>query len=509
MTQFLRTRELCKAYPGVVAAKDVSLAIAAGEIIGFVGKNGAGKSTVVKMLAGVASPDSGMITIDDDVVEVRAPGDATKNGLFFVHQELNDIPELSVAENISLGLGFPRTAGLINWPVLQDHARHALGRLSHPEIHPKEEVGRLTIAQRRIVMIARALVQSARLIVLDEPSASLTDKEIDKLHGVVRALAADGVAVLYVSHRLQEILSLTSRILVMRDGALVATLDTGDLREERLIAEITGKAVKRIVPRAISRPEQTRPPALEVVDLVRHGSPERYSFTVHSGEVLGIAGLAGAGRTELMRAVVGADPLDAGRVSVLGRTIASPSPRRALAAGVALVSEDRRHEGGVFSFSVLRNITLSSLQKHRVADWLPIPSVHSEAAEVSALMDRLAIRAPGPDTPFGNLSGGNQQKALLARAMASNAQVLILDEPTHGIDVGAKEEIYSLVAELAERGKAIVFISSEFNEVLRVSDRIMVMREGRIVETIANHDLDEQSLLEHCYGERPAEYVGN
>lgn len=499
MMTFLQTRGLSKSYPGVVAARDVSLDIGAGEVIGFVGKNGAGKSTVVRILAGVARPDSGSIVIDGQDVKFESPKEATESGLFFVHQELNDIPELSVAENISLGFGFPKAAGLIDWAALQGRAREALERLSHPEISPKEEVGRLSVAQRRIVMIARAMVQKARLIVLDEPSASLTDKEIDKLHGVVRALAAEGVAILYVSHRLQEILSLTSRILVMRDGALVASHNTDDLSEEGLIAEITGQRAKISVQREIQRPNPGQPPALKVVDLGRHGSVERYGFEIHAGEVLGIAGLAGSGRSELVRAVVGADPIDAGTVSVLGRTIGSPSPRRALAAGIALVSEDRRHEGCVFSFSVLRNITLSSLRKHRIAKWLPVPSSRSEEAEAEALIDRLSIRTPGPGEPIGNLSGGNQQKVLLARALASDAEVLVLDEPTHGIDVGAKEEIYGLVAELAQSGKAIVFISSEFNEVLRVSDKILVLREGRVVETIGNQDLDEQSLLEHCY----------
>lgn len=500
MTPFLETHELTKTYPGVLAAQSVSLQIDAGEVIGFVGKNGAGKSTIVRMLAGVTSPDKGTVKIDGCAVELNAPADATKHGLFFVHQELSDIPELSVAENISLGLGFPKRKGLIDWPALAARARHALKQLSHEEILPFVKVASLTIAQRRIVMIARALVEKARLIVLDEPSASLTDKEIDKLHGVVRMLSQEGVAVLYVSHRLQEILSLTTKILVMRDGHLVATHRTADLSEDDLIAEITGKTARPIEERVANAPNRSRTPVLEVRSLMPRGASSAFDFVLYPGEVLGLAGLAGAGRTELMRAVIGADSALNGTVLIDGKQVKNLTPKTALANGIALVSEDRRHEGGIFAFSILRNISLSSLSKHRLHKWLPIPSVASEKSEADKLIERLAIRTPGSEQMIGNLSGGNQQKVLLARALASNARILILDEPTHGIDVGAKEEIYGLVADLAAQGKSVIFVSSEFNEVLRVSDRIMILREGAHVETIHNGNLDEQTLLEHCYG---------
>ena len=507
-TPFLEVRNLSKQYPGVVAARDVSFDILPGQIVGFVGKNGAGKSTVVKILAGVTRPDGGEIRLDGERLTLASPNDAFANGLSCVHQELNDIPDLSVAENISLGLGFPRTRGpFIDRSRLAGTAARALGRLQHGDIDPHDKVGDLSIARRRVTMIARALTQRARLIVLDEPSASLTDIEIQHLHAVVRTLKAEGVAVVYVSHRLPEILALTDRVLVMRDGHLVADHQCCDLDEDKLLVEITGKADRRPAGTQgtgiVGDADRTVLPALSVRDLRRRGECHAYGFDLHRGEVLGIAGLAGSGRTELVRAIIGADPVDAGDISVNGRPVRIRNPRDALGHGMAMVSEDRRSQGCVFAFSILRNITLSSLKRHRRIGALPVPHSRREKATAEGLVGRLAIKARGVETEIGSLSGGNQQKVLLARVLARECSILILDEPTHGIDVGAKEEIYDLVRTLAAQGTAIVFISSEFGEILRISHRIIVLREGMLVDTVRNAGIDEQVLLEKCYPRTP------
>ena len=501
---FLQAHRLSKQFPGVIAASDVTFDIAPGEVIGFVGKNGAGKSTVVRMLVGVTRPDSGEIRLDGSRLTLASPNDALALGLACVHQELNDIPQLSVAENISLGIGYPRTRGcFIDRTKLSDIANQALGRLRHTDINPRAKVGDLSIARRRITMIARALVRRARLVVLDEPSASLTDTEIQHLHAVVRTLKDEGVSVIYVSHRLQEILSLTDRVLVMRDGRMVADHESRHLDEDKLIVEITGKTARRTVqtekPRAAANGTATLPPVLSVRNLRRKGECETYSFDLHRGEVLGVAGLAGSGRTELARALIGADPVDGGDIAVSGRPVRIRSPRNALGQGIAMVSEDRRSQGCIFAFSVLRNITLSSLKRHRIVGALPVPHGRREQDTARALIGRLAIKTPTVEVEVGSLSGGNQQKVLLARVLAQDFSVLILDEPTHGIDVGAKEEIYDLVRTLAAHGHAILFISSEFGEILRVSDRIIVLRERKLVDTVQNTDIDEQFLLERCY----------
>ena len=502
---FLQARGLCKQFPGVVAASEVTFDIAPSEVIGFVGKNGAGKSTVVRILAGVTQPDSGEISLDGKHVTLASPNDALARGLSSVHQELNDIPELSVAENILLGIGYPRRLGwFIDRNKLGNTARHALGRLQHDDVDPLGKVGDLSIAWRRVTMIARALAQRARLVVLDEPSASLTDIEIQNLHAVVRKLKAEGVAVIYVSHRLQEILSLTDRVLVMRDGRLVADHESCDLDEDKLIAEITGKPDRRPAtaaprPGVVTANRGAGRPILAVRNFWCRGKRETYSFDLHRGEVLGVAGLAGSGRTELMRAITGADPIDAGEIAVNGQSVRIRNPRDALSHGIAMVSEDRRSQGCIFAFSVLRNITLSSLKQHRRVERLPFPDTRKEQNTAAGLVERLSIKTHSVETEIGTLSGGNQQKVLLARVLAREFSILILDEPTHGIDVGAKEEIYDLVRTLAARGNAILFISSEFGEILRVSNRIIILRERRLVDVIQNTGIDEQVLLEKCY----------
>lgn len=501
---FLEARGLVKDYPGVRAVDHVSLGIRPGEVVGLVGKNGAGKSTVIKILAGATIPDEGQILLDGEEVHLHNPHDATLLGLSFVHQELSVVPDLSVAENVELGLGYPRRAGvLVDFSKLRRQSREVLARLGGG-IAPHVAIRTLPTAQQRLVMIARALVTQARLVVLDEPTGSLTDEETSHLFSVIRDLSADRVAVVYVSHRLEEILQITDRVVVMRDGAIVDNRPTEDFDTKTLIEEITGEdasatALQRRRNRGIGGPPDA-PTAMEVEEIEVSGKIRSASFSIRAGEILGIAGLMGSGRTELVRAVFGADHRTGGTIRIQGVEADVRRPADAIAAGIVLLPEDRRNQGLIRDFNVRRNITLGTLRDFRVTDKLPMPSVPRERQAAQSAVRDLDIKTPSDLTPATSLSGGNQQKLVLARWLRSGASVLIFDEPTHGIDVGAKEEVYTLMEQLAADGKAVVFISSEFGELVGVCHRVIVMREGNIVGEAAGDEITENRLLEYCYG---------
>jgi ABC-type sugar transport system ATPase subunit len=501
---FLEVRDLVKDYPGVRAVDHVSFEVSPGEVLGLVGKNGAGKSTVIKVLAGAVFPNEGEIFLDGEPLSIRDPHDATLLGLSFVHQELSVVPELSVAENVELGLGYPKRWGvLVDWDELRARSLEVLDRLESG-IDPRAPVGSLSVAHQRLAMIARAFVTEARLVVLDEPSAALTDEEVEHLFAVVRSLASHGVSVIYVTHRLDEIFEITDRVIVMRDGAKVADRPTSDYDSRTLIEEITGadasstglerRRSKGIGARA-DAPEVLRVEGIEVENAVHHAD-----FNLHEGEILGIAGLIGAGRTELVRALFGADRRRAGKIFLRGREVRITKPKQALSAGMVMLPEDRRNHGLVQNFTVRRNITLGTLARHRVSPAVPIPSTPKERRAANHAIDVLDIKTVSDETPAAWLSGGSQQKLVLARWIDSPSDVLIFDEPTHGIDVGAKEEVYSVMEELASAGKGVIFISSEFGELVGVCHRVIVMREGRLVAEVSGDDITERRLLEHCYG---------
>jgi ABC-type sugar transport system ATPase subunit len=490
-------RALVKRFPGVLAVDGVSIAFAPGEIVGLVGKNGAGKSTVIKALAGVVAPDAGSLVVDGRPVVLRDAHHATELGLAFVHQELPNVNELSVAENVLMGLGYPRRMGLLlDRDALRRRAAAVLVRLE-ADVDPDALVGSLSIAEQRLVSIARALAFDARLLVLDEPTASLTHAEIGHLHQVLRTLREQGVAIVYVSHRLDEILTLTDRVVVMRDGRVVGQSATAALGHGQLVAAITGRAT-----RTQSAPAQGAAVGrerLRVEGLTREGVVEDVSFSVRAGELVGLAGLAGAGRTELARLIFGADPATRGRVLVDGAPVDVGSPRDAIDAGIAMVPEDRRGQGAVMDFSIRENVTLASLPLDRAVRGIPIPSRRRERAATRRLMERLAVRAPHEETRTALLSGGNQQKVVLAKLLRRDADVLIFDEPTHGVDVEAKQELYALMAELAAAGKAVLFISSEFAELVAVCPRVLVLREGRLVSELAGDAVTEAAIVDRCY----------
>ncbi len=505
----LEVRNLRRSYPGVLAVGDFSMTLAPGEILGLVGPNGAGKSTVIKMLAGAVKPESGEILIGGEAVELSGPLHATQHGLSFVHQELTDVPNLTVAENVLLGLRYPRWVGtLVNRSAMNRAAREILHGSLEVEIDPTALNGALSVAERRLVMIARGLAAKAKVLVLDEPTASLTNDEIVHLHGVIRRVASGGTAVIYVSHRLDEIFTLTERVVVMRGGYKVADVATKSLTHGELVDHITGVAASK-------RQEITEETGagtahhhaeigeelLRVEGLARTGAVEDASFTLHRGEILGIAGLVGAGRTELMRLIYGADQPTSGEIFVQGRPVRISSPRGALKAGIVLLPEERRTQGMVVDFTIRENVTLPVLRRFRRVAGIPIPRVGRERSRTAELIDDLKIKASGPDSPVRLLSGGNQQKVVLAKWIEHGADIFIFDEPTHGIDVSGKFEVYGLMARLAKAGHGVIFISSEFEELEEVCRRVLIMSEGRLRGELRDQQVTLTNLISACYEE--------
>ena len=508
-TTLLEVRNLRRSYPGVLAVDDVSMSLASGEILGLVGPNGAGKSTVIKMLAGAVRPEAGEILLEGEPVEFAGPLDATRRGLSFVHQELTDVPNLSVAENVLLGLKYPRWAGpLVNQRAMHRRAREIITESLQVDIDPTALMTSLSVAQRRLVMIARGLATDAKVLVLDEPTASLTNDEIVHLHEVTRRVASAGTAVIYVSHRLDEIFSLTSRVVVMRGGRKVADVTTSSLDQAELIDHITGQAAE--TREAISEEagagtaKHHATPGdelLRVEGLSRPGIVEDASFVLRRGEILGIAGLVGAGRTELVRMIYGADHRAGGAIFVKGKPLRVHGPRDALGAGIVLLPEERRTQGMVVDYTIRENVTLPILRRFRFMRGVPIPKVRSERARTRELIEQLSIKAPSEEWPVRLLSGGNQQKVVLAKWIAHGADIFIFDEPTHGVDVGGKLEVYALMSRLSHAGNGVIFISSEFEELAEVCRRVLVMREGQLVGELVDEQVTVPNLISECYAQ--------
>jgi ABC-type sugar transport system ATPase subunit len=502
--ELLVLHEITKDFPGVRAVDHVSLRLERGEIHGLVGENGAGKSTLIKILAGALSRDGGEIRIAGQPVEIRSAGDATRLGLAFVHQELHLIPYFDAAENIFLGRPYPRSRlGSIDRRALRRQAAALLAQLGAP-LPVDVPVSRLSPGQQTMVSVARGLAADARLVVLDEPTAALTDRETQHLFTAIRALAARGVTVVYVSHRLQEIFELTDRVTVMRNGRTVTTQPTRELDEPALVQRMTGRAVEAVFPTRPQHPIDVRQrwesgePVLTAQRL--SGSYIRdISFTLYRGEVLGIAGLVGAGRSELLRMLYGAAPVTGGLCMLHGFGHLRPrSPGEAVRAGFVLVPEERRTQGLLLRRPIFENVTLSHLARYARAGALV--DRRREWRVTEALGRRLALHANSPRQPVAQLSGGNQQKVVFARGLAGEAQVLMLDEPTRGIDIGAKQELYQLIRQLAGQGAAILLVSSELPELLGLADRLLVLHEGRQMALLDAREVDEETVLRYCYG---------
>ncbi|MFK7777115.1 MAG: sugar ABC transporter ATP-binding protein [Gimesia sp.] len=477
-----------KTFPGVRALRGVELTLARGEVLALLGENGAGKSTLIKMLGGAHLPDSGTICIDGVDVQFSNPSEAIAAGIGIIYQEFNLIPGLAVWENIFLGR--ESSLGLVQRADEQRRAKELFSKIG-VAIPIDVPCGELSVAQQQIVEIAKALSQDVRLIVMDEPSAALTPQEVARLFAIIHDLKRSGIGVIYISHRLDEVFEIADRVLILRDGEVVGESATEHLTRSRMIEMMVGREIKNEFPKHHHAIKKTR---LEVKGLSRAHAVRDVSFEIHAGEVLGLTGLVGAGRSETARLIFGADQADAGTVLLDGVTLKIHNPRDAIQAGICLLTEDRKNQGLVLDASVRENFGLPNLDKFSVWGFV---KQKQERSAFAKYIDRLSIKIPNQEQLARNLSGGNQQKVVLAKWMEKNAEVVIFDEPTRGIDVGAKYEIYMLINELASQGKAILMISSELPEVLGMSDRILVMHEGRITGEICDvANATQQEIME-------------
>ncbi len=490
----LHVSGLLKAYGGVQALRGISLEVQRGEIMALCGENGAGKSTLAKALAGEVTPDAGTIALDGEVVTLADPATAHRLGIAVIYQELNYVPTLSVAENVLLGR-LPRRGGRVDWPATHRQARAILMPLA-PDLakRTRRPVASLPVAERQIVEIARALSLQARVIVMDEPTAALGHQDAARLFQLARQLATDGVSVIYISHRLDEVFALADRIAVLRDGAIVSVRPVAETSRARVVREMVGTDVSEFYPRRESTPGA---PLLEVRDLTRGTAIQEISFTVRAGEIVGVFGLLGSGTDMLVKALFGARRADRGEVRVAGQSLGLPTPERARRAGIALVPGERKEEGLVLGLGVRENLSLSTLgalSRRGIVDR------RRERERAAASVRALRIRTPGLEAPVGRLSGGNQQKVVLGRWLQARPRVFVLEEPTRGIDVGAKVEVYRLMEELVEGGAAVLLVSSELPEVLSMADRILVLSDGRLVAEYPRGRVTQEEVLDSAIG---------
>ena len=482
-------RGIGKVFGVVRALHEVTLDFPAGAVLALVGENGAGKSTLMRLLEGVFPPDDGEILVDGRPVRFHSPTEAHSLGIRVIHQEPEIIPNLSVAENLFLGRLPRRHGGLVDWSRLHRDAAGVLERFGmRGELRPARRCTRLSPAQRQMIEIMRAVDAGGRLIAFDEPTSSLTEEESRRLFTIIRRLAADGVAVVYISHRLPEVIALSARVAVLRDGQLVADRDAEGLTETEIARLMVGRDLSRLFNRKTAIPG----PVLLDVQALTTEAVHGVSLQVHAGEVVGLGGLVGAGRSELARGIFGYDRRLGGRITVSGRALRANSPADAIAAGIGFAPEDRKQEALLMARSVMDNITLCVPDKVSRFGFFD-PRRARGIAAVQA--DRMRIKTPSLGHPIAKLSGGNQQKAVLGRWLARAPRVLILDEPTRGIDIGAKAEIYRLIDELAAGGIGILLISSEMPELIGLADRILVMAEGRITGEVARGAANEETIL--------------
>jgi len=489
MQAFLEFRDISKAYPGVKALQSVSFAVPKGSVHGLIGENGAGKSTLIRILSGDAAANTGEIRIGGEVQHYASTRDAYHAGVAVVHQELQLVPELTVAENLRLGR-FPASGGVINFRHMFDDVGAKLRDIGI-ETDPREKVARLSIGERQMIEIAKAVMIDARVIALDEPTSSLSSRESEILFKLIERLKAEGKIILYISHRLDEIFRLCDGCTVLRDGKLAAHHESlKEVSRDQLVAEMVGREIADIWG---WRPRDLGEPRLVVDHLAGERLKHPASFAARSGEIVGFFGLVGAGRSELMRLIYGADPARQGKVSIDGEETPLGDPRKSIRNGIVLCPEDRKFDGIVQGRSVAENITISSSRHYSPGGLL---NFRKEAETAENFIKSMRIRTPSRRQDIVNLSGGNQQKVILARWLSEpDVKVLIVDEPTRGIDVGAKAEIYETLYQLAEKGLAIVVVSSELPEVMGISDRVIVMCEGHIRAEFTRADFSERKLL--------------
>ncbi|MFG1924645.1 sugar ABC transporter ATP-binding protein [Cryptosporangium sp. NPDC048952] len=483
----LEIRDIDKRFPGVHVLRGVSLTLPASHVLGVVGENGAGKSTLMKILAGAYTADAGEILIDGAPLP-SGPSAALDAGIAVIYQELSLVPEMTVVENMFLG-NLPRRGPFIDRRTARQRARAALARVGLADLDPDRRVVTLGLNVRQLVEIAKALARNARILVMDEPTAALQRDNIETLFDVVRDLRSDGIGVIYISHHLEEIFALCDSAMVLRDGQAVRTQPIHDWDESALVHAMVARELRELYP---WRPREPGPVVLEVSGLHRPPRVRGVSLQVRAGEILGIAGIAGAGRTELLKTIAGATPATSGRIAIDGKAVPVRSTRTGLRAGIVYAPEDRKTEGLLLEAPVENNLVLSALTS---TSRFGVINRRARRAAAEDLVKRFSIKASSIKQETGTLSGGNQQKIILGRVTGTRPKVILLDEPTRGIDVGAKAEIYGHVLDLAEQGAAVVLVSSELPELLGMSDRILVMRQGRIAAELGREQADQETVM--------------
>lgn len=488
----LQMSGIVKTFPGVKALNGANLNVYAGRVMALLGENGAGKSTMMKVMTGIYDKDAGTLRYQGNEVVFKGPKDSQEQGVSIIHQELNLIPELSIAENIFLGREQTNRFGKIDWQSMYQSAQALLDMLEVP-FDPRTKVGKLSIGEQQMVEIAKALSFSSNVIVMDEPTDALTDKETESLFKVIRQLKTEGKGIVYISHRLKEIFQICDDVTVMRDGSFIAETAVTDLTEDKIIEQMVGRSLKEQFPRVEASCGDV---VLKVDNLVAQ-SVNGVDLTLKAGEIVSISGLMGSGRTEFAKALYGANPASSGSIAVSGDAVRINTPAQGIAAGIVYISEDRKGDGLVVELGVRENMSLSSLAQFSHAVGI---DRSKESAAVADFITKFNIKTPSANQLIKNLSGGNQQKVAIAKGLLLNPKVLILDEPTRGVDVGARKEIYQLINEFKAKGMSILMVSSDMPEVLGMSDRIVVMHEGRITGEFSHAEATQEKLMRCAVG---------
>jgi rhamnose transport system ATP-binding protein len=478
---------ITKSFGGITALRDVQFAAYAGEVHALLGENGAGKSTLIKILTGIHQPDSGEVLFDGQPVHFGSTRDALTSGIAAIYQEPSLFPDLDISENIFVGRQ-PMRGGRVDWRKMAEESAALLHSLG-VHLDPRTKARALSVAQQQMVEIARALSINARVLIMDEPTSSLTLREVDELFGIVRQLRERGTAIVFISHRLEELFQIADRVTILRDGRYVTTRPMEGITTSEMIQLMVGRALDDLFPK---RKIAAGKPLLQIRNLSRAGVFEDISLDVCAGEIVGMAGLVGAGRTDVACAIFGAEPATSGAILIDGKPVAITSPQQAMALGIAYVPEDRQHHGLVLPMSIAQNITLPILERFRKRGFL---RGGSERTVAHSAADKLEVKRSGTWQPARELSGGNQQKVVLAKWLETNPRILILDEPTRGIDVGTKAAVHGLMGELAAAGMAILMISSELPEIMGMSDRVIVMREGRVTAHLSRADATQEAIM--------------
>jgi len=485
----LELQHITKTFPGVKALNQVRFNLRRGEIHGLIGENGAGKSTFIKIITGVHEPDSGEITLEGEPIEFKHPVDAQRHGIAAIYQHVTCYPDLTVAENIFMGHEkTKKIIGRIDWKEMYSQAQALLNQLD-AKFSSRSRMGALSVARQQIVEIAKALSTEARIIIMDEPTAALTQHESEELYRITEGLRKNGASVIFISHRLEDIYRLVDRVTVFRDAQYIGTWEAQELTQEKLVVAMVGREITQMFPK---RQVRLGEELLRVENLSRMGYFQDVSFDVRRGEIVALTGLVGAGRTEVCESIYGIAPADSGTIAINNRVVEITSSSRALDLGIGYLPEDRQMQGLVLQWSIGNNITLPSLDNFTRGAWLDARKEREIAGE---LAERLEVKTPDVFTLASALSGGNQQKVVVAKILTNNLQVIILDEPTKGVDIGAKAAIYEIIGELAEQGYAILFVSSEMPEVLGFSDRIVVMKEGRMTAFLNTAKTTQDEIL--------------